>query len=369
MDAQEPDALPFHGRDRQKGLEGSHETGPQRSFGRSRIHHHLRALQVVSKYGCFVIEYLYSYPEKARVPPNSDVAGANLQDANFNSVNLAGARLTGVKLKGTSLQGVTLENYNFYSANFKGINLKDAYLQNIKLDGANLQAANFSKTRLEDVAFFNANLERAQFHNTQGLTRNAIWKTANWIFAYFDTKTLEALDLPADFQAKIQNKNLSGMNLQTVYFRDFDLQDLNFHRADLQGARFERVGLQDVNFSQANLNKVKMRNVSGRVNLTRADLQQASIDYSDLVDTNFQEANLKRARLTEVDLRNANLAQANLRGITFGNWVKIDGANLEGADLSSSHIMNARGLTCEQLQQAIVDINTSLPKYLSDCRQ
>ena len=320
---------------------------------------------------------------------DADLRLAKLQDANLNYANLSRALLAGVKLKGTSLQGVKLANYDFYSVNFKAIDLKGAYLQNIRLDRANLQGAsfenahlqkvnlgdtnlknaNFSKARLDEVSFFSANLQGTRLFGVQGLTRNAIWKTANWIFAYFDEKSLKTLGLPADFQARVQNKNLSGMNLRTIYFRDSDLQNFNFHKSDLHEARFEKVGLQGVNFSQSNLQKAKMRGDLSGVNFSKADLRQASIRYSNLSQANLQKANLNGAMLVEVDLRHANLAQADLTGISFGNWVKINGANLEGVDLTNARIMNARGLTCEQLQQAIVRINTKLPKYLGDCGQ
>ena len=168
---------------------------------------------------------------------------------------------------------------------------------------------------------------------------------------------------------EIFEKNLSGMNLRTIYFRDSDLQNFNFHKSDLHEARFEEVGLQGVNFSQSNLQKAKMRGDLSGVNFSKADLRQASIRYSNLSQANLQKANLNGAMLVEVDLRHANLAQADLTGISFGNWVKINGANLEGVDLTNARIMNARGLTCEQLQQAIVRINTRLPKYLGDCGQ
>ena len=189
---------------------------------------------------------------------NSDLRLANLQNANLNFANLTEARLTGAMLKGTSLQGVTLVNYDFYSANLKGINLKDAYLQNIRLDRANLQGANFenahlqkvnlgdtnlknanfSNARFDGVSLFSANLQGTQFFDAQGLTRNAIWKTANWIFAYFDKKSLEAFGLPFDLQIRVENKNMSGLNLQTIYFKNLNLKKFNFHKSNLHEANF-----------------------------------------------------------------------------------------------------------------------------------
>lgn len=321
---------------------------------------------------------------------NADLRQANLQGANLNYADLTGARLAGVILKGATLQGVKLTNYHFEGDNLKGINLKGAYLQNIRFDRANLQGAsfedahlqeinlsdanlknaNFSGARLDDVNFWGANLQGTRLSDAQGLTRKDLWKTANWIFAAFDKGSLPAFGLPLDLQARVQKKNLSEMNLRGIYFIDADLRNFNFHKSNLHEARFMKVDLRNVDFSQANLHEAKMwRGNLGGVNLSRADLRRTAIEYSNLSQANLQNANLKDARLVEVDLRNANLAHANLSGITFYNWAKIEGANLKGADLTSSHMINAKGLTCKQIQEAVIDEKTRLPDYLDSCGQ
>jgi uncharacterized protein YjbI with pentapeptide repeats len=320
---------------------------------------------------------------------NADLRLADLQEANLRFAHLSGARLDGVRLKDASLQGVKLANYDFYSVNFKGINLKDADLNKIRLDGANLQEASFEKARLQkvdlggtnlknadftdasldDVNFSSADLQGALFLRARGFTREALWKAANWIFAIFDNQLLEAFGLPLDFPEKVENKNLSEMNLKAIYFRDSSLKNFDFQKSDLQEARFFYVDLDNANFSRANLRKAQLRNVSGLVDLSASDLQQAEVGYSKLAGANFREAILKRAKLTQVDLRNADLAHANLSGISFGNWVNIDRANLKGADLRNAHIGTARGLTCRQLQEAIIDGTTRLPDYLGGCGQ
>jgi uncharacterized protein YjbI with pentapeptide repeats len=318
---------------------------------------------------------------------SADLRQADLQNANLNFANLSGAQLEGVILKGARLHAVYLEGYHFIRDNLQGIDLSGADLRNIEFDGANLQAANFEGAHLHNVRFGDANLTNANFSGArldvvtlsganfkgmqlfdiQGLTRNDLWKTANWIFANFDNRTLEAFGLPEDLQARVKKKNLSGMNLQGVYFLDLSLKKFDFRETNLHEARFSRVDLREVDFSRSNLQKAKMRGDLSGVNFSGADLRQASIRYSDLSQANLQKASLNGATLIEVDLRHANLAQADLSGITFGNWVKIDGANLKGARLGSSRLMNARGLTCKQIQEAVIDDKTRLPDYLESC--
>ena len=69
----------------------------------------------------------------------------------------------------------------------------------------------------------------------------------------------------------------------------------------------------------------------------------------------------------ELDLSHANLANAKLAGVSVYNWVKIGNANLKGADFTNTSLVNARGLTCKQIQEAVIDAGTLLPKHLGPC--
>ena len=120
--------------------------------------------------------------------------------------------------------------------------------------------------------------------------RGRALKTPNWIFAYFDEKSLVEFGLPAGIHPRVQNKNLSGMNLGAIYLLDSDLRGFDFHKADLNEARFLNVDLHNVNFSQADLTKAKLHSVSGAIKLSGADLQQASIKYSSLARANLQRS-------------------------------------------------------------------------------
>ncbi len=80
----------------------------------------------------------------------------------------------------------------------------------------------------------------------------------------------------------------------------------------------------------------------------RIDLSRTFIRRTDLSDANLEGANLSYADCQNAIFRRVNFKDANL-----------EGTNLKGADLS-----DARNLTREQLDKAIIDETTTLPAYL-----
>lgn len=73
---------------------------------------------------------------------------------------------------------------------------------------------------------------------------------------------------------------------------------------------------------------------------------------------------IRRTDLSFADLERANLVQADaanavFRGASFRDAV-LTGTILEGADLRE-----AKGLTVEQLAEAVIDETTRLPSYIS----
>jgi len=320
---------------------------------------------------------------------NADLRQANLQNANLDYAGFDGARLHGVNLQGASLKGVSLRGYSFDGENLTGVDFQDASLQEIRFGDANLQDATFegahlvkvnfngtdlqnanlSRTIFEEVSLKRTNLQGADLIGVQGLSKEALLNTVNWIFAILDNAMLNALELPADFPSGVQGKNLARMNLQSAFFKNTNLQKFNLSGSNLQGAELWLVNLQEADLSYANLQKATIRGDLRGVNASGADFRQAEISKSNLSQARLQRADFKGARLLELDLSNADLENADMRELTFWNWINIAGANLKGTDFSGSHIRNARGLTCRQIREAIIDKDTDLPKYLDSCGQ
>jgi uncharacterized protein YjbI with pentapeptide repeats len=99
------------------------------------------------------------------------------------------------------------------------------------------------------------------------------------------------------------------------------LQGITLSHAKLSGAYLPDAYLSDATLDRADL--------SGAF-LDRADLRNASLNNADL-----SRAHLRSARLNSANLRNARLSRADLRY----------------ADLSGANLINAQGITNEELEQ------------------
>lgn len=72
---------------------------------------------------------------------------------------------------------------------------------------------------------------------------------------------------------------------------------------------------------------------------------------------------VRRTNLSGASLRNANLANADASGALF-RGADFQDANLSGTILIGADLSNAKNLTVEQLERAIVDETTILPDYI-----
>ncbi len=72
-------------------------------------------------------------------------------------------------------------------------------------------------------------------------------------------------------------------------------------------------------------------------------------------------ANLKGTWFTKARLKEADLFQANFEGANLIG-ANLEGAYLEGTNLRGSNLRGAKELTSEQLEQALGDTATQLPK-------
>jgi len=181
-----------------------------------------------------------------------------------------------------------------------------------------------------------------------------------------------------------------------------DLRWANFSRADLRGAMFENVTADDASLEAANLNDAKLAEssqkslplgqgypvkISGssfrRANLTSAQAGFMNAWISDFTGANFQYAHCVHARFVNCKLVGANFSYAECQWARFGlgasfrifntffppdlrevnfTGAQLDGADLSGAnftgaqldraDLSGADLLEAKGLTVEQLRSA-----------------
>jgi glycosyltransferase involved in cell wall biosynthesis len=102
-------------------------------------------------------------------------------------------------------------------------------------------------------------------------------------------------------RAQIRGGNFSHCQLQGIDFRDSNLEALNFAGANLSDAKFDAARLVACRFDQAVL--------------TRARFQHA-----DLASATFTGATLQDANLRDVKNLNADLTNADLRGVQFSSY-------------------------------------------------
>ncbi len=100
-----------------------------------------------------------------------------------------------------------------------------------------------------------------------------------------------------------------------------------------------------------------------QMRLSRANLSEAILNGLDFRLTHFVFSDLSGIYLVNSDLSDSNFNAANLTGARLKN-AKLDGAIFYNADLT-----DARYLTFEQMETAIINENTKLPDYLAEHRQ
>lgn len=165
----------------------------------------------------------------------------------------------------------------------------------------------------------------------------------------------------------VRGVELSGANLHHLMGRKAflvraDLSASLLRRADLEQADLRQARLVGSDLHSANLLQADLRaaDLSGTdlraAALLLARLQDARLDRADLRGAFLDRATLGNARLNNADLRGARLNGADLRGAELTLTILRE-ADLRGADLRDS-----RGLQCHQLQAALIDASTRLPK-------
>lgn len=134
---------------------------------------------------------------------------------------------------------------------------------------------------------------------------------------------------------------------------------LDLRRADLYGVDFSYTNLEGAILNDANLDKAIL---SGS-DLTRSNLSWATLRHASLEGANLKLAWLDQTILNYSDLRDANLSWASLRGTS------LKGANLSGADLTNAKmegvafgdndLSEVKGLdTVAHTGPSIIDIGT-----------
>ena len=128
----------------------------------------------------------------------------------------------------------------------------------------------------------------------------------------------------------------------------------------LLGIRLDGAHLSGIIAHEASLDGSSLRQAV----LIGSDLRQSWIRYAQLQGTWFVEAKLQGAVFSYSRLEGADFRRSHLEGSMFYH-ANLTGVNFEGAYLAGADLRETLGLTERQLEKAILDSDTRLPRYLA----
>ncbi|MDX6559957.1 MAG: hypothetical protein QOF72_3006 [Blastocatellia bacterium] len=176
----------------------------------------------------------------------------------------------------------------------------------------------------------------------------------------------------ADVQAAVSviaRRPNAGAETRSLDFYHSGLNDVNFRSGDFRHAMFYYSRLDDASFAGAKLN-------GAGLSFCRA--RGAAFTRSTAVGAHFVNAKYVNGWFLDADLTDSDFYGCDLSGSDFGRRYAEEGvppfppavvtnarftkAKLTGTNLRGVNLRTVRGLTSEQLQEAITDDNTLLPE-------
>lgn len=136
---------------------------------------------------------------------------------------------------------------------------------------------------------------------------------------------------------KLNECNVTDMDLHNVYLDEMNLDGLDFRGANLSEASLVRANLSKALFDRADLTSA---------NFTYANLEGASFRETDLLCAKFDEADMQGADLsfagwTEVSVKGGNLFNVDFKGV-FEGWQNVGGGEFNYLDQLLDQIREAR---------------------------
>ncbi|MGW9999529.1 MULTISPECIES: DUF2169 family type VI secretion system accessory protein [Pantoea] len=314
-----------------------------------------------------------SAPERLTPAQSAQLRQAVLvRDGDCREMDLTGADLSGLDLRDTDFSGALLENVDFSHCQLDGSLFSNAVLTRAELhrcsaracafDNASLALAQccyadfsdsvFSETECRDLMLEQCVFDRATLSDvmlTQTSLAHCRFHHAQIVNAHFSELTLQALDFSHATLRKVYfvechllALSFEQARLTAVGFVDCQAPEICFHqaqlhtslfvadtaliRADFSGATLTQCNLRETRLAQANFSHAMLINSD----LSGADCTQADMRRMQARECQFTRADLTRATLAESDLIGASFSKSQLQGCDFS------GCNLFRADLSLS---------------------------------
>jgi uncharacterized protein YjbI with pentapeptide repeats len=267
--------------------------------------------------------FAHYFPDSPRMEPEraarvrTEIVERHRRGEDFYASDLTGADLSGLTLKNANLSHAFIADANLDGADLSGADLTGAVLARTSLSRARLTGA-----QLNDVNLGRADLSGADLSGSS--LRGAILVEAVLEGASLRGANLSGADLMG---AKLARADFSGAVASELRLLEPDLSGTCFEGANLTSALFYKARMTEMNLKGANLERATMVGVDGR-KLDAAGAKLAG--FIAAMDCNLEGANFSGASLQEANLRSANLEGAN-----------FEASNLDLADLSMCNLRRA----------------------------
>jgi hypothetical protein len=182
-----------------------------------------------------------------------------------------------------------------------------------------------------------------------------------------DSPVYNKTNMASDIQAVLNVVGRPTRHKWKMEHRRIYLSGTDLRFGNLSGIRLEEADLHGAHLGLADLPKAHLKGTDFYgAHLEEANLQGAHLDEAKLSVAHLEGADLRGAHLKGTDFYGAHLEGANLQGAHLDEAslyeAHLEGTDLRGVDLRS--LADPQLIKQEQIQRAIGDDNTKLPKGL-----
>jgi uncharacterized protein YjbI with pentapeptide repeats len=322
----------------------------------------------------------------------SNFSESDLSHSNFQNADVFQSNFKNANLSKANFQGATLEHSRFSAANLKGADLRGAGLgRALGLSCEQIKSAVIDESTILPDYIFQAGFSGSSFkcinlRKAKGLDLRGMERPKAYLrYSHFNESDLSQSNFQnADlYQSNFQNANLSKASFQGAALEHSRFSAANLTGADLRGAGLGRTvgltcdqiesavtdestilpdyifqaGSSGSSFKCINLSKAKGLELSGM------DRSKAYLHHSDFSESDLSHSNFQNAKLYQSNFQNANLSKANFQGAALEHS-RFIATKLTGADLRGAGLGRTVGLTCDQIESAVIDESTIFPDYI-----
>lgn len=277
-------------------------------------------------------------------------------------------RIAGRAFSKTDLKEIQLNDITFDNCDLASCDLKRAHLKRVHFVNCNLRGTDFQDARLDSPQFIDCDLTRANFRHARFGDTFIEVKTPKkqrpmlcGVVTFKNCKLYNANMRGNNFtNSCFADSDLSGANLQNVFFHQCDFEGVSFERSNLNGGRFAGCKLYKCSFIHTYMRRAKFIAYSSKRTLYGYPAHQ--VKSNDFENSSFIECNLRQSLFAGQFVKNATFTtstflQAAISGCRFvsskfskidlsetrlvgSSWINcaVDDLRTEGAIIVRSHI-------------------------------